>query len=60
MQTATIFSTGMYVPEKIIRNEYFDQLYNEDIDTWLKEHVQIYERHWCSPEESTADLAYAA
>ncbi|MCB0686102.1 MAG: ketoacyl-ACP synthase III [Saprospiraceae bacterium] len=60
MQQATIISTGMSVPEQIISNEYFNNLYGEDVDSWLKEHVQIYNRRWCSNKESTADLAVSA
>lgn len=60
MRQAIILSTGSYVPETVINNEFFNQLYQEDVDSWLREHVQIYERHWCAPGESTADLAQAA
>lgn len=60
MQQATIVSTGMYVPEQVISNHYFNQLYGEDVDSWLQEHVQIYERRWCRSDQSTADLAFLA
>ena len=32
----------------------------EDVDKWLKEKVQIYSRHWCDENESTADLVEQA
>jgi len=59
-RNATIISTGSYVPEKVVPNSYFNELLGEDVDTWLKEHVQIYERRWCSESESTADLVEKA
>ncbi len=55
-RNATIISTGSYVPDRVVPNSYFNELLGEDVDTWLKEHVQIYERRWCSDDESTADL----
>jgi 3-oxoacyl-[acyl-carrier-protein] synthase-3 len=60
MQNATIVSTGMYAPERVIPNSYFDELLKEDVGTWLSTNVQIYERRWCAPDESTADLAEKA
>ena len=60
MQNATIVSTGMYAPERVIPNSYFDELLQEDVGTWLSTNVQIYERRWCAPDESTADLAEKA
>lgn len=59
-RNATIISTGSYAPERIIPNSYFNELLGEDVDTWLREHVQIYERRWCSEDESTADLVEKA
>lgn len=60
MRNAYILSTGAYAPERVIPNSYFDALLGEDVDTWLRENVQIFERRWCAPEESTADLCVAA
>lgn len=59
-RNATILSTGSYVPERVVPNSYFNELLGEDVDTWLKQHVQIYERRWCSENESTADLVEKA
>ena len=56
MRNAIIRSTGAYAPERVLPNSYFNELLGEDVDTWLRENVEIYERRWCSPEESTADL----
>ncbi|MBU2492934.1 MAG: ketoacyl-ACP synthase III [Bacteroidetes bacterium] len=60
MRNAVIHSTGIYVPEKIVKNDFFDKILNENVSTWLEEHVQIFERRWCSENESTSDLAIAA
>lgn len=57
---AVMTGTGMYVPEKVVPNSYFNELLGEDVDTWLSENVQIYERHWTDENESTADLAEQA
>lgn len=56
MQNAIIAATGMYAPERIITNAYFNELLGEDVDTWLVENLTIRERHWCKDDESTADL----
>jgi 3-oxoacyl-[acyl-carrier-protein] synthase III len=55
-RNATILSTGSYVPDRVVPNSFFNELLGEDVDTWLKQHVQIYERRWCNEDESTADL----
>ena len=49
-------ASGSYAPEKVVPNVYFNELLGEDVDTWLRENVQIYERRWCAADESTADL----
>ena len=60
MRKAVIHSTGMYVPERIIKNDYFDKLLGENVSQWLESNVQIYERRWCADNQSTADLAVEA
>jgi 3-oxoacyl-[acyl-carrier-protein] synthase III len=60
MNNARIISSGAYAPARIIKNEYFNELLGEDVDTWLRENVHIYERHWCADNESAADLAEIA
>src|SRR3989339_192074 len=60
MRNAVIHSTGTYVPERVIKNEYFDKLLNENVSEWLEKHVQIFERRWCAENQSTADLAIEA
>ena len=43
-RNAHIIATGSYAPERVVPNSYFNELLGEDVDTWLKEHVQIYSR----------------
>ena len=59
-RNAVIAGTGMYAPPKVVPNSYFNELLGEDVDTWLRTNVQIYERRWTGDEESTADLAEKA
>ena len=60
MRNAKISASGMYVPVHTIPNSYFNELLGEDVDTWLRENVHIYERHWCKENESTVDLCQGA
>jgi 3-oxoacyl-[acyl-carrier-protein] synthase III len=58
---ANIISTGRYVPEKMLSNAYFDNLFPErDIDGWLVENVGIKERHIMAEDETTSDLCLHA
>ncbi|MBE0663345.1 MAG: ketoacyl-ACP synthase III [Bacteroidales bacterium] len=60
MRNAYIHSTGMYVPERVVPNSYFDELLGEPVSQWLIDNVQIYERRWCNENESTSDLSVRA
>jgi 3-oxoacyl-[acyl-carrier-protein] synthase III len=60
MRNARIISTGAYAPERVITNQYFNELLGEDVATWLSENVHIQERRWCASDESTADLCVGA
>lgn len=60
MRNAQIVSSGMYVPEKVVPNSYFNELLREDVDTWLRENLTIKERRWCNENQSTADLCVEA
>lgn len=57
---AAIGGTGLYAPDRIVTNQYFDELYKKDISTFLAEQRNIRERHWMSKEQSTSDLAVPA
>jgi 3-oxoacyl-[acyl-carrier-protein] synthase-3 len=60
MRNATILATGSYAPENIVPNSYFNELLGEDVDSWLRQNVHIYERRWAADDESTADLVVNA
>jgi len=60
MRNASILSSGSYAPDQVIENQWFNEQLGEDVDTWLRENVQIYRRRWCAPDESTADLVQKA
>lgn len=56
MRKAIITGTGSFAPARKIPNAYFNELLNEDVDSWLRDNVNIYERRWCEEGESVADL----
>ncbi|GMU87243.1 MAG: 3-oxoacyl-[acyl-carrier-protein] synthase 3 [Ignavibacteriales bacterium] len=60
MREVRITGTGHYAPEKVVPNNYFNELLGEDVDTWLVENLTIRERRWCNENQSTADLAESA
>ncbi|OQX95996.1 3-ketoacyl-ACP synthase [candidate division KSB1 bacterium 4572_119] len=59
-RNARIISTAMYAPERVVTNQYFNEMLGKDVNTWLVENLTIRERRWCAEDESTADLAYQA
>ncbi len=59
-RNAKITAAAMYVPERVIKNQYFNELLGEDVNTWLVDNLTIRERRWCAENESTADLAEKA
>lgn len=60
IRNAQIVASGMYVPERVLPNSYFNELLGEDVDTWLRENLTIRERRWCNENQSTADLCVEA
>lgn len=60
MRNAYIHSTGMFVPDQVVPNSYFDELLGEPVSQWLIDNVQIYERRWCNEAESTSTLCVEA
>jgi 3-oxoacyl-[acyl-carrier-protein] synthase III len=60
MAQAFIAGTGHYAPEKVVKNQFFNDLYKKDIDTFLREQRNISERHWMSSNQSTSDLILPA
>ncbi len=59
-RNAKIQSIASFAPERVLTNQYFNDLLGEDVDTWLRENLTIKERRWCADNESTADLAVRA
>ena len=57
MAFASIVSTGVYVPEKVVTNEDLSRILGEDINPFVTSVLGIHERHVCAENESTADLA---
>ncbi|MFN3872279.1 MAG: 3-oxoacyl-ACP synthase III family protein [Ignavibacterium sp.] len=60
IRNAQIVASGMYVPERVLPNSFFNELLGEDVDTWLRENLTIRERRWCNDNQSTADLCVEA
>ncbi len=60
MRRAVIRGTGMYAPEKIVRNAEFNELYQKDVDTFLREKRNIFERHHMDASQATSDLIVPA
>lgn len=60
MRKATIAGTGMYAPERVVTNQYFNDLYKKDIGTFLAENRNIRERRWMKSDQSTSDLIIPA
>lgn len=60
MRRAVIRGTGMYAPEKVVRNEEFNELYKKDVDTFLREKRNIFERHYMDASQATSDLIVPA
>lgn len=59
-RNATIVGTGFYAPERIVTNQYFNDLYKKDIGTFLETSRNIKERRWKAPEQKTSDLILPA
>lgn len=57
---ANITGVGHYVPERLITNQYFNDLYQKDIDSFLKERRNIHQRYFMSDEQVTSDLIIPA
>jgi len=57
---ATIAGTGLYAPERVVSNEYFNELYGEDVDSFLRENRNIKERRYAAEDQATSDLAAEA
>ncbi len=59
-QSAEIVGVGMHVPERVVTNQFFNDLYKKDIDTFLKTQRNIFTRHYMAEHETTSDLIVPA
>lgn len=60
LNRAVIKGTGMYAPEKVVKNDFFDKKYNRDMDTFLREQRNIFQRRFMSEDQATSDLIVPA
>ena len=60
MRRAQIIGTGLYAPEKVVPNSYFDDYYGEDVDTFLRTKRNIVQRRYAAEGEMPSDLAVEA
>ncbi len=60
MRRATIAGAGLYAPERVIPNSFFDQKYNKDLDTFLRQSRNIFERRFMADDQATSDLIVPA
>lgn len=60
MRKAKIISTGQYAPERVVPNSYFNEMYHEDVDAFLKTNRNIYERRYAADDQVTSDLIVEA
>lgn len=60
MRRATVIGTGLYVPEKVVKNQFFNEMYKKDIDTFLREQRNIFERRFMAEDQATSDLVIPA
>lgn len=60
LRNATIVGTGFYAPERVVTNQFFNDMYKKDIGTFLETSRNIKERRWKTPEQKTSDLILPA
>jgi 3-oxoacyl-[acyl-carrier-protein] synthase-3 len=59
-RNATIIGTGFYAPDRVVTNQFFDDMYKKDIGAFLEKSRNIKERRWKAPEQRTSDLILPA
>jgi 3-oxoacyl-[acyl-carrier-protein] synthase-3 len=57
---AVICGLGLYAPPNIVENSFFDQKYNRDMTTFLRDQRNIAKRHFMSADQATSDLILPA
>jgi 3-oxoacyl-[acyl-carrier-protein] synthase-3 len=58
LRNCQIIGCGSYIPETVIKNDYFDDIGSSD--EWIKERLGISERHFAAEGQPTSDLAVEA
>ena len=59
MPRTEFISTGLYVPERVVKNDEFTQ-WMDTSDEWIRTRTGIQERRWVAEGQSGADMAYQA
>jgi 3-oxoacyl-[acyl-carrier-protein] synthase-3 len=59
MPRTEFISTGMYVPDRVVKNDEFTQ-WMDTSDEWIRTRTGIQERRWVAEGQSGADMAYEA
>ena len=59
MPRTEFISTGLYVPERVVKNDEFTQ-WMETSDEWIRTRTGIEERRWAANGQGGADMAYEA
>jgi 3-oxoacyl-[acyl-carrier-protein] synthase-3 len=60
MRKVFIAGAGLYHPEKLVPNSYFNERYKMDIDTFLREKRNIFQRYYMDEKQTTSDLIVPA
>lgn len=60
MRTGRITGTGLYAPGEPIPNAVFDARHQQDIDSFLRENRNIYQRYYMADDQATSDLIVPA
>jgi 3-oxoacyl-[acyl-carrier-protein] synthase-3 len=60
LSQAMIKGTGFYAPDKVVENSFFDKKYNRDMDKFLREQRNIFQRRFMSEDQATSDLIVPA
>lgn len=60
MRKAKIIGTGLYAPDRVIPNAHFNEMYQQDVDAFLRENRNIFERRYMTEGQTTSDLAAEA
>lgn len=55
-----IIGSGMAVPDRVVDNQFFNDILGQDVDSWLRKNVQIYERRWAEEGDAISDLIVEA